>query len=100
MKTNYTPGLYFVGTPIRNLDCVGVCKSHSDGGEIHEETIAEVLPSSKSGQQLADATLFAAAPDLVEALREMMRVYEPAGGEDPVDAVVLARAALRKAGVE
>lgn len=49
-----------------------------------------------------DARLIAAAPDMLEALREMLRQFEPANDLDDAtpemdDAVTLTRAAIAKA---
>jgi hypothetical protein len=52
-----------------------------------------------NGSADANARLIAAAPDLLEALVEMMREYEPLNEDhaERSDAVILARAAIAKA---
>jgi hypothetical protein len=79
LMAGITPGKRYVGAPIRSGDTLGVNVQHNeDGGESYEETIAEVLPSTKEGQQKADAAYLAHCanhlPKLVEAFREIMEI--------------------------
>lgn len=83
-----TPGRHYVGAPIRNSDTIGINVQHDeDGGESFEETIAEVLPSSRDGNQQADAAYLAHCanhlPKAVEALREADRLLRLLHGTAP-----------------
>lgn len=97
-STKWTPGPWHIVS-------AGTCQ----GGERRR---VQVKGSNGGGAMMIDyepcsegeatARLIAAAPELYEALEEMMRQFEPAdpGNDDGVsdcDAIVLARAALARA---
>ena len=75
---------------------VAITLSGEDNGEPYTVTVAEVWPADHD-LDIAVGKLFAAAPDLLAALWEMLHEYEPASSKDYPDAVVLARAAIAKA---
>lgn len=86
-KAQHTPGLLAAkGTEI--------VKRHSGGGyTIIARVVGDIF---EEGNCLcAIAQLFAAAPELLEALQGMLEVF--ADGEDDMETVNLARAAIAKA---
>jgi hypothetical protein len=77
LMAGITKGRRYVGAPIRSGDTLGINVQHNeDGGESYEETIAEVIPSTKEGQQKADAYYLAHCanhlPALVSELETMI----------------------------
>lgn len=89
LMAGITPGKLYVGTPIRSSDTLGINVLHEDGGESHEETIAEVMPSSKDGQQKSDAAYLTHCanhfPALVKALESAVDFVE-LGADDSEEA--------------
>lgn len=93
-EQNHTPGPWVVRRD---------GKKRSVFSEAADETVAWIKPWSEIADE-ADAALIAAAPDLLEALREILRheVYTYEGGLEaritvPQDAIDSALAAIAKA---
>lgn len=82
---SHTPAPWFVRKVNSALTIV-----NSGGGRIAQTTSGKGLPTQ---QQEADTTLIAAAPDLLDALREMVQTYQ----DEPMPALYQARAAIAKA---
>ena len=61
--------------------------------------VALVYSSDLTGNIAHNARLISAAPDMAEALRDLLRMFSYTEPET-AEAIVNARAALRKAGVE
>jgi hypothetical protein len=79
---------WYVGDPIRNLDCLGICVQWKDGDEVGEETIAEVLPATPGVQEKQAALIVTAVNShaaLVAALEHALEWLEIAQGEEPED---------------
>jgi len=76
-QTKHTPGPWYVGDSIRSSDTVGICAEWEDGAESGETTIAEVLPGP-DGVAQADARLIAAAPELLEGMKELLECFREA----------------------
>lgn len=63
---------------------------------VDEDKGRQICSLDNRQNRLADAHLIAAAPDLLVALREMMREYECTDDSDLNGAIILARAAIIK----
>lgn len=57
------------------------------------------VPRGRGDYYQADALLIAAAPDMLDALEQMLRLWRALGGTEDAYEAELARAALAKAGV-
>ena len=91
---SYTPG------PLMVKDRTGCFDILSATGEL-----VAIVHGGNKATDSANAELFAAAPELVEALAEAVKAYGGEGGpwnvpSDPGGWLGMARAALEKAGVE
>ena len=97
-KTTHTPGPWRITGPNIRADTELGTGALIATVEHHWHTRQPYAKFETSGTELdANARLIASAPDLLQALREMMREFEPSTGGAAVDAIVLARAAIEKA---
>lgn len=76
MNTKHTPLPWFVGSPIRNEDTIGICHTYREQDDECEETITEVLPGCKQEQMEADAKFIVKAcnhhDELVNAVKNLL----------------------------
>ena len=97
MQSSFTPGPWFVPTPIYRTLYV---EARVGNGMLQE--VASCGPTAEPSQQAANARLIAAAPELLEALRGMLALdeehHQRGHCDDDVCAEVRkARAAIAKA---
>jgi hypothetical protein len=93
MKANHTPGPWHLSNLAANGEQeISISRSYESGGA----SVAVVESSRDHSRLLADARLIAAAPDLLEALEELLADRYLA---DPINAdrMKKARAAIAKA---
>ena len=98
MKTKHTPGPWRVGTDDRSIFTV---RGTTSAGMQHIATAAGCA-SLNDADLRANARLIAAAPELAEACQALIALVDgpkPVNSNTVADVHVLARAALRKAGV-
>lgn len=95
--SKHTPGPWFV-VPYGDGDQKVICRDEEGNWRI-----AFMATSFDQREELAEiranARLISAAPDMAEALRDLLRMFSYTEPET-AEAIVNARAALRKAGVE
>lgn len=98
MNTKHTPGPWRVGTDDRSIFTV---RGTTSAGMQHIATAAGCA-SLNDADLRANARLIAAAPELAEACQALIALVDgpkPVNSNTVADVHVLARAALRKAGV-
>mgnify|MGYP003366710579 CR=1 FL=1 len=93
-SNKFTPGPWFNGQDGFNLGCGVVYARHANGNPKDVATIR-----GWGGEQQQNSRLIASAPDLLEALEQMIDEYGTAGDGWPRNNKVLrdARAAISKA---
>lgn len=93
-SNKFTPGPWFNGQDGFNLGCCVVYARHANGNPKDVATIR-----GWGGEQQQNSRLIASAPDLLEALEQMIDEYGTAGDGWPRNNKVLrdARAAISKA---
>lgn len=84
---DFTPGPWYVDTARQVAGCNGDIAIVKDNGTL----VAVAYARRRPDETLANACLIAAAPEMYEALKKVLEVYDP----DP--AVVPIRKILRKA---
>jgi hypothetical protein len=99
MKAKHTPGPWLVGVGAGHCfhegNRVAIVGHDDSSGEVTEFTIAEVW-STSDDSDIADGHLIAAAPELLAALEEALRI-EQSSGQDWQPWAEAARSAVTKA---
>jgi len=91
MSAKHTPGPWMAGPMVGESDTIWI--GNGDGYVAQVTRIDGLEPID-----WADATLIAAAPDLLAALRLTVDTLSPPRNAEETAAIAAARAALRKAG--
>lgn len=97
MSSQHTPGPWLIG---RGADFYPIVHTAPDTFSPSGQGVAHVTKRPMCQEHTANAALIAAAPDMLEALRELVIAAEAAGWDlDDLNAPILnaARAAIAKA---
>lgn len=95
MAQQHTPGPWRNCQPSSNFEKGHAVIKDSDG-----KTIASITKNFKFGENMANAQLITAAPDMAEALKDVANLLHEYGDKADLDYLCdKARAALAKAGV-